>query len=138
MYTSDIENNKYSSLRTTLTYTIISIFCALLGAIYELFSHEVYSYYMIYAFAIPLILGMLPYLFVSMSNKKIYPSYIVRNLHHSGVATLTVGSIIKGVLDIYGTTNSLCIYYLFIGALLLIISLVLFICNIKSANDSPK
>ena len=37
-----------------------TILFALFGAVYELFSHEVYSYYMIYAFGIPLILGVLP------------------------------------------------------------------------------
>ena len=38
-----------------------SVFFALFGAIYEQFSHQVYSYYMIYAFALPLILGALPW-----------------------------------------------------------------------------
>ena len=32
-------------------YLLSTVICALFGAVYELFSHEVYSYYMIYAFA---------------------------------------------------------------------------------------
>ena len=44
---------------------------ALFGAIYELFSHDVYSYYMIYAFAIPLLMGVLPYEAMLVFNK--YP-----------------------------------------------------------------
>lgn len=128
--TSDIETNKYSALKTALTYVIITILCALFGAIYELFSHEVYSYFMIYAFATPLVLGTLPYLCLAISKKNIFPNSISRNLHHSGVATLTVGSIIKGVLDIYGTTNHLCAYYWIIGVILVTIGITLFLFNI--------
>ena len=41
-------------------YLTASVFCALFGAVYELFSHGVYSYWMIYAFAFPLLLGAIP------------------------------------------------------------------------------
>ena len=135
MYTSDIEFNRHSDLKTVITYVIIAIFCALFGAIYELFSHEVYSYFMIYAFVPPLVIGALPYLCLAISKKNIYPNSISRNLHHSGVATLTVGCIIKGVLDIYGTTNHLCPYYFVVGILLIILSIIFFFYNIKRSNN---
>lgn len=135
LYTSDIETKRRSALKTVITYVTITIFCALFGAIYELFSHEVYSYFMIYAFATPLIIGALPYLCLAISKKNIYPNSISRNLHHSGVATLTVGSILKGVLDIYGTTNHLCIYYFIIGILFIIVSFILFLYGIKTNRN---
>ena len=34
-----------------------------------------------------------------------------RNAWNSGLAVLTVGSIFKGILDIYGTTNKLIVIY---------------------------
>ena len=49
---------------------IFAIFIAVFGAIYEKFSHEVYSYYMIYAFMIPLCLGSFAYLLASKKAKK--------------------------------------------------------------------
>ena len=41
-------------------------------------------------------------------------------LYHAAMATLTTGSIIKGVLDIYGTTNRLLIGYAAAAAILII------------------
>ena len=120
MYTSDIDTNKKNAARTSLVYLIIALFCALLGAIYELFSHEVYSYYMIYAFAFPLALGTLPFQIISVAKTKGYPHTLSRKLYHSGIAALTVGSIVRGVLDIYGTTNALSNFYWIFGALLVL------------------
>ena len=59
MFTSGTNNRK--AIKVTLVYLVISCFCALFGAVYELFSHEVYSFYMIYAFAFPMVGGALPF-----------------------------------------------------------------------------
>ncbi|MEE0026414.1 MAG: hypothetical protein U0J70_02405, partial [Atopobiaceae bacterium] len=53
-------------LREAMAFVVVSLACALLGAVYELFSHEVYSYYMIYAFVLPLALGALPNLVIEL------------------------------------------------------------------------
>ena len=96
---------------------IAALFCALFGAVYELFSHGVYSYPMLYAFAFPLVLGVLPLLLIGLLHAP-YPSAAARNLYHAGVAALTVGSIVTGVLEIYGTTNPLTLIYWLTGAAL--------------------
>ena len=46
-------------LKTALIYAWVSSFFAFFGAVYEVFSHQVYSYFMIYAFAIPLGMGVI-------------------------------------------------------------------------------
>ena len=46
MFTSDKER----ALKGCLLYGCAALFFAVLGFVYELFSHEVYSYYMIYHF----------------------------------------------------------------------------------------
>ena len=102
-------------MKVTLVYLVISCFCALFGAVYELFSHEVYSFYMIYAFAFPLGGGALPFAVCALTGAK-YPSAIAGNLYHTGIVTLTVGSIIQGILAIYGTTNALSRIYWIAGA----------------------
>lgn len=58
LYISDIDVNKRKASHTAFVYLLIVIFCSLFGAVYELYSHEVYSFYMIYAFAFPLIGGV--------------------------------------------------------------------------------
>lgn len=119
MYTSDTEFSK-AAAKTSFIYLIVALFCILFGAVYEMFSHEVYSYFMIYAFVFPLAGGTLPFMMLSLLKLKRYPGCIARNLHHSAIATLTMGSIIQGVLEIYGTTNTLIECYWIVGVLFLL------------------
>ena len=42
-------------------YLVATVVTVAFGAVYEWFSFGVYSYYMIYAFAVPLLGGVLPY-----------------------------------------------------------------------------
>lgn len=104
------------------------MFTALCGGIYELFGHGVYSYYMLYAFAIPLVCGVLPNLIAAIKGIE-KPGKAAYNLYNSGVATLTVGSVYEGVLEIYGTTNRLIYVYLFVGFGLFLAGIALHIVN---------
>ena len=92
-------------------------FLAFFGAVYELFSHDVYSYFMIYAFAIPLMLGVIPYT-VLLIREKVPPETFLR-LWSAAIATFSIGSAFKGVLEIYGTTNKLVCVYIAAGILLM-------------------
>ena len=100
-----------------------SLFCALFGAVYEKFSFGVYSYYMIYAFTIPLILGTIPLLSIAIWGN-MYPDKTALSAWNSGISALTVGCIVQGVLSIYGTTNHLMILYPIIGITLLAFGLI--------------
>ena len=100
-------------------YLIASIALAVAGAVYEAFSHGVYSNYMIYAFMIPLVMGSLPYLADNRGIiKKAGP--VAEGLLLAAIVTLTIGSIVRGVLEIYGTTNTLTTAYPILGAVLLL------------------
>ena len=115
MFTSD----NIRTLHNAVGYTAAAAFTALFGGIYEIFSHEVYSYCMIYAFAIPLMCGVLPLLLIGLSHKR-QPSPTALRLYNSGIAALTVGCAFSGVLEIYGTTNKLVWIYYIAGAVLVI------------------
>ena len=119
------------TLKTAIVYLFASLFTALFGAVYEIFSHGVYSYFMIYAFAIPLVLGTLVYLAAAFLGKGA-PGEKAQLFYHPCVTALTVGCILKGVLDIYGTTSRLLIIYS-IGAVFLLI-----ICFIVSGFERRK
>ena len=103
---------------------IITAFCAVFGEIYELFGHGVYSDYMIYAFMIPLMLY----------GKKEIPD-TARHLWNYGVATLTVGCIFQGILEIYGTTNRLAIIYPSVGFGLFAAAVSVWIIERVSVNE---
>lgn len=107
MYTSDTDTNAKSAAKTAFVYLLAALFCMLFGAVYERFSHGVYSFSMIYAFAFPLAGGTLPFLVLHLVRAKVYPNAFARNLYHSGTAALTAGSVMRGVMEIYGTTNVL-------------------------------
>ena len=181
-------------IRYSFIYLAAAVFCALFGAVYEIFSHGVFSFFMIYAFAFPLVLGAVPMLWMGLriaksaeeketpmgfetdtaedlwfgpytaeegagtrlqrmgreeeSSDSVEDSVEYRlnsrenspeadRLFHlpgsleltawaSGIAALTVGSIFRGVLDIYGTTNRLVIVYPVVGGTLLAAGLILF------------
>jgi hypothetical protein len=181
LYTSDkneIVHYADGMLHDAFLFLAAGIVCAVFGLIYEIFSHEVYSFYMIYAFLIPLVPGALLNLVIawlavrkekhlrikeaaafaentsadllnigdadarnirdaayedeeeacyelsnaaesSVSTGVFFPGRFTRRAWYSGLAALTVGSIFKGVLDIYGTTNKLIAVYPVAAAMLI-------------------
>ena len=115
------------------------------GAVYEIFSHGVFSAFMAFAFLIPLFAGFLPFLLLSIAGKSsrgdarfslkeesrrrlkqrsFYPSYLSSSFYHSGVIVFTVGSIVTGILEIYGTTNALTGIYWLAGAALMLLGIL--------------
>lgn len=130
LYTSDINTNQRKTAKTAFIYLLISLLLALFGAVYELFSHEVYSFYMIYAFSFPLAGGTLPFAAISLFVEKKTPNAVSQNLYHSGIAALTIGSILQGVLDIYGTTNRWIRVYWLVGIGLLVAGIVMYLLQI--------
>lgn len=127
------DDERNSLLLHIRIYLAVTVFVALFGGIYEIFSHEVYSYYMIYAFGIPLVLGVVPSIIILMHGKNM-PSRAALNSYNSGVAMLTLGSVVKGILDIYGTTNVLLLVYPIAGCMLIIIGMILAYVSIKKKN----
>ena len=113
--------------KRALRWLIVTMFCAFFGAVYELFGHGVYSYAMIYTFAVPMVLGVLPCI-IMMLRKETKEYSISVFLWSCGVITLTVGCAFKGVLEIYGTTSALMIVYPVAGAALLVSA---FICRFR-------
>ena len=99
-----------------------SIFLAFAGAVYECFGHGVYSYYMIYAFAFPLVMGVGVYTILLIKGK--YPGRMFMNLWGSAIASLSLGSVFAGVLAIAGYTNSLIYVYQIAGFLLALAGIV--------------
>lgn len=108
--------------RTALVYLIIAAAVGLFGAVYEHFSFGVYSNCMIYAFAFPLLMGVLPNMLIIPSKahtsertagslRRFIFEVISSGMYHAAVASLTAGSIMKGIIEIYGTSNKLLIVY---------------------------
>ena len=128
----NISDNKTSQLswKSLLPITLTTVFVFVFAKIYGIFSHGVSSAFMSYAFLLPLSLIFLPKLLnlctgnrlwngsldtEEEEGKKLFLSSLASFLWKSGVAVLTVGSLYKGVLDIYGTSGSFEWIYLVVG-----------------------
>ncbi len=122
-------------MRKHLLYNLWgTLFLAFLGAVYEHFSHGVYSYFMIYAFAVPLVLGVVPYTLLLFREK--YPNRAFLNLWNSAIASFSVGSVFAGALAIYGTTNALVVLYPIVGGVLVLAAVVsLFVPGAERAPE---
>lgn len=119
LYTLDIKKIK----KQGIIYIIVTVACILFAIIYESFSHGVISNFMVYAFTIPLILGTgVCYTLYFFKIKKL-PNKFENRAYNAAIATFTVGSIVEGVLQIYGTTNWKVHLYLIVGVILLISSI---------------
>ena len=120
------------ALTTAFVYLLVSLLCAAAGAVYEVFSHGVWSGWMVYAFLFPLALGTLPFCWMALRSCPMPYTWGLR-LYHAGVAAMTVGSVMEGVLAIYGTTNQLTIVYWIIGPGLVLGGILLSILQRKAS-----
>ncbi|MBP5353946.1 MAG: hypothetical protein J6Y67_02265 [Lachnospiraceae bacterium] len=112
------------NVRAARTYVFVSALVALFGAVYEHYSFGVYSYWMIYAFAVPLAFGAVPALMLATTKRVSRLPAITRKLWHAGIAVWTVGSIYTGVLAIYGTDSSWSAVYAAAGCALLSVAAI--------------
>ena len=123
MSASPFEPQRKACFRIAFGYLMVTIFSAAFGAVYELFSHGVYAYGMLYAFAFPLLFGLLPAFLLARYGRR-FPSPVAWQLWHFGISALTVGSLFSGALEIYGTSSQLTMFYWLSGGLCLLLSLL--------------
>lgn len=134
-------NSEKFGKRGFFTYLGVTIFCVVFGLVYESFSHGVTSNFMLFSFLVPLILGVIPFAIFFFAKIKTIPSKFSYYFYNFSIATLTVGSIFKGVLDIYGTTRDFYIYtFLIAGISFLAIGIIshiviLIISRTHAQND---
>ena len=111
MYTSDTKRSNY---KETLVWSGITAFTIIFAAVYEHFSFGVYSNAMIFMFVFPLALGVLPSLILSLKGwGRLSRSW------NDGVIALTLGSMLTGVLEIYGTSSIYTSLFMILGFILL-------------------
>ena len=95
--------------KSTLVYSCVAVFCLIFFLIYDQFSHGVHSPYMTWLFGWPLLLGALR-----------RPGWLSVRLYHSGVAALTVSSMLRGIFEIAGTASDYQQWLMIAGGLLLL------------------
>jgi hypothetical protein len=124
-----------------IVYLAVVLFSITVNYIYSLFGHGESSGFMTWMFLYPLIGGILLFiisgLLPKLTNKEGYR--IFYNLYNAGIATLTVGSFMKGIFDIAGTSSRYVLAFYITGILFLLSGFVLLIYHsLKISSTSEK
>ena len=91
-----------------MAFLAFSGLAALVSQIYSLFGHGVRSAVMDWMFLYPLLGGSLIYLMIDLLLPAIKAQRSYRlfcNLYNAGIAALTAGSFLKGILEIAGAAS---------------------------------
>lgn len=121
--------------RSRILYSASALFFFIFQLIYEHFSHSVISYYMVFAFLIPIAGGLLSELWFrvfrtgSSASSGIF--FCSLQLLAGAVMWLTLGSVFEGVLQIYGTTNRLIIVFVIAGCVQMAVSMVILLYSAR-------
>ncbi|WP_049493981.1 hypothetical protein [Streptococcus constellatus] len=104
-------NNKRFK-KTAVVYTLITVFFFIFSRIYEHFSFGETSVYMHWLFGVPLIGGV-----VLLISQKLIPnlSRLSLNLWNSAVATIAVGVLFRGIVNLSGRSTTLDLPYWYVG-----------------------
>lgn len=122
---------KKELLRIRDRWLLATVSTVFFSAVYECFSHQVYSRAMILAFLYPLLGGLMPTTLLMLAKAKLQPGEWTRSLWDAGIASLTLGSLFRGVLEIYGTTSRLSVIYPVLGWTLLASGLISWILELR-------
>jgi hypothetical protein len=109
--------------KTVFVYLGLSLFCVLFDNLYAVFGHGVRSLWMDLMFLFPLLGGVLPFFLLGLRKKnsaKPLFSRLAFNLHNSGIAALTSGSLLRGIMEIAGTGSQWIALFFLTGAVFVI------------------
>lgn len=95
--------------------------------IYEHFSFGVISNYMVFAFIFPLCGLIINLIMLVIKSKRV--GEFQAFFFDMSMLTFTLGYIIQGIIEIYGTTNSLINNFKYAGIVLLILCLITTLIN---------
>jgi zinc transporter ZupT len=124
----DIRNKNWQLRKTILVYIVLSLTAIAVDNIYAIFGHGVSSPAMTWMFLYPLIGGALIYFLIErlIPGVSRSPDYrLFYNVYNSGIATLTMGSFLKGILDIAGTSSPYTVLFNVTGWLFAAAGLIL-------------
>ena len=126
MSTSVTNLGKKRFKKTVISYTLISIFFFTFSRIYEAFSFGETSVHMHYLFAAPLVGGIQLAIFL-----KVLPHFsrISLNLWNSAVATITAGTLFRGIVNLSGRSTTLDAPYWYVGISFAILAIITIFIN---------
>ncbi len=135
-----IKSHKKKIMKTALVYLALSLIAIVINDVYGLFGHGVHSASMTWMFLYPLLGGAVLYLLIFLLVPDIARFVAYRmfyNIYNSGIATLSLGSFLKGIFDIAGTSSVYIAVFYAIGELFVALGLVMLLVlavNLKKSQ----
>lgn len=136
-------NGQKNKIRKTIgVYAILSLVAIGINFIYGQFGHGVHSAAMTWMFLYPLLGGALFYFLLERLKSgmtRFAPFRFGYNSYNSGIATLTVGSFLKGILEIAGTNSPYLVLFTIIGWLFIAVGVMVFalLSVSRKKNSAP-
>ncbi len=130
-------NNQRQLGKTIRVYLILSVVAVVVDKVYGIFSHGVDSAAMTWMFLYPMLGGALFYFIILrlISNITKFDGYrVFLNAYNSGIATLTIASLLKGIFEIAGTNSSYLVYYYVTGGIFIAVGLVIMLIMTINQN----
>lgn len=130
-------NNERQLAKTIWAYVILSVAAIVVDKVYGIFSHGVDSAVMTWMFLYPLLGGVLFYLMIQkcIPNITKFTGYrVFLNAHNSGIATLTIASLLEGIFEIAGTNSPHLVYYYVTGGIFIAVGLVIMLIMAINQN----
>ena len=124
--------------KAPLLYLMVSALCLIIFLIYDRYSHGVRSPYMTYLFILPLTLGFIPADIFSRVPDILKPNRLTYNIYNSGVASLTVSSLLKGVFDIAGNSSKYQQFLMIFAVVMLALGVTCYIASTINSFTKPK
>lgn len=136
----NLKGNNNQLKKTIWVYLGLSAAAVAIDQVYGVFSHGVDSVAMTWMFLFPLLGGALFYFIIQtfLSNKTRSAGFrIFANIYNSGIAALTLASLLKGILEIAGTDSPYLKYFYLSGELFIAAGLlILLIIAIKTNKNT--
>lgn len=110
--------------RRPFIWLCVSLGCIVITNVYALFGHGIRSDAMDYMFLYPLLGGAAVMLLLDVVFRRLCYPRLALNLHSAGIATLTVGGMVQGILDIAGTASAYTIVFTVAGWMLVGVGLI--------------
>ena len=130
---TSVTNSTTRFSRTFISYLAIAAFLFIFSRIYESLSYGEVSVFMHYMFCATLVGGIL---LLGLLQVKPNLSRITYNLWNSGIATITAGCLLRGIINLSGRSTTLDQPYWYVGAGFLALSLItLFISETRRTRQ---
>ena len=130
---TSVTNSTTRFSRTFISYLAITAFLFIFSRIYESLSYGEVSVFMHYMFCATLVGGIL---LLGLLQVKPNLSRMTYNLWNSGIATITAGCLLRGIINLSGRSTTLDQPYWYVGAGFLALSLItLFISDTRRTRQ---